>query len=159
MINTQLDDLLYDIYILPKWKNQVDFINKIVEDIKDPEDLLIKIKSKWDSIQSDRKDKFYYLIEKLLNKIEINKENLKRILSYSNESTLSYFWKIIIKKISINNMIDINFLIDYLAYCPNHLLKNFEEMKFKPEIIKEILKREDIPNKNREFLSKMIKKM
>lgn len=153
-----LDALLYHIWRLPKWKKQVNVIQTIIDNL--PSGLfvpLLKLVSyKLDEVASDRKDKFYYLLGLLLDRIEIDKSNLETILTYSGDSTLSYYWRIILTKLDLEDKEVKRFLLEYTAYCPPHLLSLFEGVQLDTAGVKEFLKRDNLGYPNRAFLGKKL---
>ena len=60
---SEILEKINELYHLSKWSVQKDFIDNLV--ITDVHEWLFKINSMFNNIPTDRKDKFYYLIDRL----------------------------------------------------------------------------------------------
>ncbi len=80
-----IENIFYKIYSTPNFKNQMKLIDTILENKEIHLDLFKYTISKFDKIESDRKDKFYYLICKI---IELNESITLDQIVMINSTTL-----------------------------------------------------------------------
>lgn len=153
------EDIIYQLWELPKWKQQVASVNQLVDSLPSHllQPLLENVSRKMDSIESDRKDKFYYLISLLLDRIDVDSSNLELLLSYAGHSLISYYWRILIKKIDTTNKDIQNFLVGYIAYCPPFLLYIFDGVQLDKDRVLRILKKDNLGYTNRGYLCRKIR--
>ena len=136
---SEILEKINELYHLSKWSVQKDFIDNLV--ITDVHEWLFKINSMFNNIPTDRKDKFYYLIDRL--SIDISDISLLCKLS----KTRNY----IINR-NINNFTS-NSLLKYLENNKDMIIK-IQYSKFNIEDVKRILRNKKV--QNREFLSNYV---
>ncbi|KAK6090026.1 hypothetical protein P3W45_001072 [Vairimorpha bombi] len=136
-----ISSLLNELYHLPKWKVQKDYVDRLV--IEDPKDWLIEVNKIFSKIPSDRKDKFYYLVDVLsLNITDMDFVcSLSEIRDYIVCNNISKF--------------DKEDLLKYICEYEVYNIKLFKGIDFDREEVKKILKRDKV--KNRDLLYSYIK--
>ena len=139
---SEILEKINELYHLSKWSVQKDFIDNLV--ITDVHEWLFKINSMFNNIPTDRKDKFYYLIDRL--SIDISDISLICKLS----KTRNY-----IVNLSINNFTS-NSLLKYLENNKVYDYTKFSTVKFDIEDVKRMLQNKKV--QNREFLSNYVLK-
>ena len=136
---SEILEKINELYHLSKWSVQKDFIDNLV--ITDVHEWLFKINSMFNNIPTDRKDKFYYLIDRL--SIDISDISLLCKLS----KTRNY----IINR-NINNFTS-NSLLKYLENNKDMIIKT-QYSKFDIEDVKSLLQHKKI--QKRDFLSNYV---
>ena len=137
---SEILEKINELYHLSKWSVQKDFIDNLV--ITDVHEWLFKINSMFNNIPTDRKDKFYYLIDRL--SIDISDISLLCKLS----KTRNY-----IVNLSINNFTS-NSLLKYLENNKVYDYTKFSTVKFDIEDVKSLLQNKEV--QNGEFLSNYV---
>ena len=137
---SEILEKINELYHLSKWSVQKDFIDNLV--ITDVHEWLFKINSMFNNIPTDRKDKFYYLIDRL--SIDISDISLLCKLS----KTRNY-----IVNLSINNFTS-NSLLKYLQNNKVYDYTKFSTVKFDIEDVKSLLQNKEV--QNGEFLSNYV---
>ena len=136
---SEILEKINELYHLSKWSVQKDFIDNLV--ITDVHEWLFKINSMFNNIPTDRKDKFYYLIDRL--SIDISDISLLCKLS----KTRNY----IINR-NINNFTS-NSLLKYLENNKDMIIKT-QYSKFDIEDVKSLLQNKKV--QKRDFLSNYV---
>ncbi|WUR03070.1 uncharacterized protein VNE69_03281 [Vairimorpha necatrix] len=107
-----ITNILNELYNLAKWKVQKEFVDNL--NIKDEHLWLVEIDKIFDKIPTDRKDKFYYLVDKLSVKIK----DIDFVCKLTN---LSYY----IVCTNINNFE----VADIFKYAINHKIFDYDLFK------------------------------
>ena len=136
---SEILEKINELYHLSKWSVQKDFIDNLV--ITDVHEWLFKINSMFNNIPTDRKDKFYYLIDRL--SIDISDISLICKLSNINNYIVNR---------NINNFTS-NSLLKYLENNKDMIIKT-QYSKFDIEDVKSLLQHKKI--QKRDFLSNYV---
>ena len=136
---SEILEKINELYHLSKWSVQKDFIDNLV--ITDVHEWLFKINSMFNNIPTDRKDKFYYLIDRL--SIDISDISLICKLSNINNYIINR---------NINNFTS-NSLLKYLENNKDMIIKT-QYSKFDIEDVKSLLQHKKI--QKRDFLSNYV---
>ncbi|KAM0673185.1 hypothetical protein GVAV_003349 [Gurleya vavrai] len=137
VINTQtIENLIYALYNLSKFSNQILFVDLLLQKAENKKkEILEYVICQWNNFESNRKDKFYYLIEKF------NVYSLTEILKLNCHSEIKIF---LIKKIYSGDLNEAEIIVEYLIneYNLGIVMKVFELLKSKNiEIDSETIKK------------------
>ncbi|EJW01982.1 hypothetical protein EDEG_03562 [Edhazardia aedis USNM 41457] len=162
---TFLNLLIESLYNLAKFTNQVNYINILLQKLtQNEQDQIFKIVTEewWDKIENNRKDKFFYLIEK------INKTPLMDLLHSNLNDELKIFFirKLLDTEISkdttsnyINNILDYFIMCKKVGVCrviATYLYKYSNKLIENKKIIMKEYKKKSISAQKREMFIKML---
>lgn len=150
-LSTIVPAIFYLIWSTPIFKVQVELIDRILSNSPRSFHALLfdYICSNFNSISTDRKDKFFYFLKKVFSTM-----SLSYILGIENVEVLG-FLLLKIEKSMFNDWSDALFL-EFVANCKPFILENIQNIKIDEKAVRLCLKEVTNP-KNREALYKLFK--
>lgn len=154
----EIREIYYRIWNTPNFKKQKALVDEILQEIPvEFQNLLLHhVIVNFDKIETDRKDKFYYLIKKIIQDNE--QTTLEYILNIKSTDALGYILTIINEENKkIISKWDDKLFIEFISKCkPLFLPMISEDFKFEEEVLKKYIEM-PIDQLNREKLYKFMK--
>lgn len=141
------------IWETPSFKKQVCLIDEIVRiiDEETERELLLHVINKFETINGDRRDKFYYFMSKSLRLL-----NFKEILSIKNTDVLDCCCRYLRNNRCIDW--DDSLFVEFLAYCKPWLCRHFRDIAVEEGKVRIVLSDDKISQVNREALYRLFSK-
>lgn len=152
--------IIYYLWRLPKFKAQKSFIDELLSrtDTNFHSTLFSLTVKRWPEIQSDRKDKFYYLIKRLILAKPLDLDRIKCLFQLSPPCLRNYAIKIVLSTLDSRNDQEEEFLAEFISKCDPGACKLFAGFVLRAEVALKYAKNKNIRPVNRAVLYGMVKK-
>lgn len=140
-------ELYYLLWETPNFRVQQQLVDRVLDRIgsNTAKCLLGHIIDVFSKIEVDRRDKFFYYINRTLHLM-----SFKEILTIKDLSVLEYACRILNER-RCDDWNDALF-VEFMAYCKPWICSQFKNVRVPEHVVREVLERGDINNQNRSAL-------
>jgi hypothetical protein len=150
--------VIYILWKVPKFKAQKEFVNELIlgTDARMRAALLNHLVRHWNDVELVRRDKFYYLMKKIVECYELTVENIDYLFNVTcNTDLRSYIIRCVVERIERLGGLE-EYMLDFISRCPPNLLACFEALRFRREDVLRFAKKPEVCKKNRNALCSLI---
>jgi hypothetical protein len=151
--------VVYNLWKVPKFSVQKEFVNELISrtDSRMREALLKYLIKHWGEIELVRRDKFYYLIKKIVGEYELSLENTDYLFSLTcNTDLRGYIISCVVSRIESPDEALEEYLLGFISRCPPNLLLCFRGLRLRRESVLRFSKKPEMHERNRNALYSLV---